>query len=584
MTTRTASHWRLLAGLLRPDLRRLGALGIALTGAASLPLVGPQLLRAFIDRAADDVAIGVLLGIAGTYVLLGVVGQCTQVATTYAANHIAWAATNALRERAAAHVLALDLAFHRDTTPGALLERVDGDATAIARFFTDVVVKVVVGGLMLAGVVVLVTVEDWRAGLALATFAVLTGVVIMRLREHAVPATAADRAAQAAVVGTIEERLAGADDLRALGASGHAVAKLEEASAAALATGRRAERRNVAIWAVLSGLFALGALGMLLGAAWLHAQGLITLGTVFLLFTYTQVLRMPVEQLTEQLQEVQRAAAGAARIADLLEQTPALPAGGAATLPAGALPLRCAAVSYAYPDDNQAVLRGIDLDVPAGARVGLVGRSGSGKTTLGRLLLRLVDPTAGTVLVAGTDLRDLAAASLRARIATVTQDVQLFRTSVRDNLTLFGAHPADDARLTAVLAEVGLDGWLAGLPEGLATTLGPGGAGLSAGEAQLLGFARVFLRDPGLILLDEASSRVDPATQARVEAATDRLLAGRTAVLIAHRLSSVLRCDHVVLLEHGEIVEQGPPRTLAADARSRFAALLALDHDREGVL
>ena len=156
MAPRDSSHWRLLAELLRPEARRLAGLGAALTGAAALPLVGPQLLRAFIDRAAVGAPLGALLGIAGAYVVLGVGAQSTAVATTYAANRVAWTVTNALRERAVAHTLALDLAFHRDTTPGALIERVDGDATAIGRFFTDVVVKVIVGGLMLAGTLVLV--------------------------------------------------------------------------------------------------------------------------------------------------------------------------------------------------------------------------------------------------------------------------------------------------------------------------------------------------------------------------------------------------------------------------------------------
>lgn len=589
MRSTTHSHWRLLAELLRPDARRLAGLGAALAGAAALPLVGPQLLRAFIDRAAAGVPLAILLGIAGTYVVLGVGAQATTVATTYAANKVAWRATNTLRERAFAHALSLDLGFHRDTTPGALIERVDGDATAIAKFFTDVAVKAAVGGLMLVGVLVASTIEDWRAGAALAGFAVVAALVIGRLRNHAVPATAANRAAIAGVFGVVEERLAGAEDLRALGAADHSVTRLEAAGRHALATGLRAERRNARVWAATSGLFALGALGMLLGAAWLHATGAITIGTVFLLFSYTQVLRQPVEQLTEQLQEVQRAAAGASRIADLLAVRSALPEAGDARLPEGALPLSFEGVAFAYDDEPgepdglggltgpPPVVTGVDVAIPAGCRVGLVGRTGSGKTTLARLALRLVDPTEGVVRVGGHDLRDVAAGSLRARTAIVTQDVQLYRASVRDNLTLFGALEADDGRLAEVLADIGLGGWLASLPEGLDTSLGPTGAGLSAGEAQLVGLARVFLRTPGVVVLDEASSRVDPATQRRIEAATDRLLAGRTALVIAHRLSSVLACDRVLVLEAGRVVEDGAPGDLAADPASRFARLLALD-------
>lgn len=231
-------------------------------------------------------------------------------------------------------------------------------------------------------------------------------------------------------------------------------------------------------------------------------------------------------------------------------------------------------VGFAYRD-GVPVLEGVTLHLPAGRVLGVVGRSGSGKTTLTRLLLRLADPTEGVVRVGGTDLREVRLAALRAQVGLVTQDVQLFNASVRDNLTLFGAVDADDARLIEVLDSLGLGGWRRALPDALDTPLGPGGAGLSAGEAQLLAFARVFLRDPGLVILDEAASRVDPTTEARIERALDTLLAGRTAIIIAHRLATVGRADEILVLEQGRIAEHGARPALAADPRSRFARLLA---------
>jgi ATP-binding cassette subfamily B protein len=209
--------------------------------------------------------------------------------------------------------------------------------------------------------------------------------------------------------------------------------------------------------------------------------------------------------------------------------------------------------------------------------LGLLGRTGSGKTTLARMLVRLYDPGEGSICLGGADLRDIALASLRSRVAMVTQDVQLFQASLRDNLTLFDPGVAD-TRLVDVLEDIGLGPWLTGLPEGLDTILS-GTAGLSAGESQLLALARVFLRDPGLIIMDEASSRLDPATERLLERAIGQLLQERTAVIIAHRLATVQRADELIILEDGQIVEQGGRAALAADPGSRFTAALRIGLD-----
>ncbi len=580
-----SSSWALFAELLRRNRLALGALAVVLTVASALPLAGPQLLRAFIDRAVADAPLTALLAVAGAYVVLGLAAQAAAVATTYAATRMAWSSTNALRERATASVLGLDLAFHAKTSPGTLIERVDGDATAITKLFTDVVFKVVGGALTLAGAVVLVTLEDWRVGAAMATYAAGVGWLVVRLRDRAVPATTAERAAYAEVIGVVEEQLDGAEDLRAFGASDFALHRHTGASAAHLRAMRVAERASAGLWATTTGAFAFGSLLMLVAGWLLHRRGAATIGTVFLLFQYVQILRRPVETIAEQLQQVQRAAAGAERIRALLDERPAVVAEGARRLPAGALAVRFDRVSFCYADDGRAVLADVDLDVPAGAVVGLVGATGGGKTTLARLALRLLDPTAGAVRLGGVDLRDVDPAELRRRVAIVTQDVQLFDATVRDNLTLFASAGDDvpgDAALSELLGDLGLGGWLTALPDGLDTVLG-GDVGLSAGQAQLLAVGRACLRDPGLAVLDEASSRVDPATAEVVEAALDRLLAGRTGIVIAHRLRAVRRADLVVVLDGGRIVELGAPGDLAADPDSRFARLLALESESQEV-
>ena len=229
-------------------------------------------------------------------------------------------------------------------------------------------------------------------------------------------------------------------------------------------------------------------------------------------------------------------------------------------------------VSFGYGDEEM-VLRDINFRLEPGRILGLLGRTGSGKTTITRLLFRLYDPASGTIRLAEHDIRDSTLEGLRGSIGMVTQDVQLFGASMRDNLTLFDTSIPDE-RILTVLRDLGLGNWYNTLPEGLDTQLGAGGGGLSAGEAQLLAFARVFLKDPGLVILDEASSRLDPATEQLIERAVDKLLQGRTGIIIAHRLHTVGRADDILILDEGRIIENGNRAQLAQDDSSRFAHLL----------
>ena len=203
----------------------------------------------------------------------------------------------------------------------------------------------------------------------------------------------------------------------------------------------------------------------------------------------------------------------------------------------------------------------------------MLGRTGSGKTTLARLLFRLYDPTAGQIALDGVDIRQARLRDLRQRVAIVTQDVQLFQASVRDNLTFFDRRIPDE-RIHEVIEELELGEWYQSLSDGLDTRLETGGRSLSAGEAQLLAFTRVFLRDPGLVILDEASSRLDPATEQRIERAVDKLLKDRTAIVISHRLGTVQRADGIMILEAGRVIEHGEREGLASDPSSRFYGLL----------
>src|SRR5437763_8436972 len=374
----------------------------------------------------------------------------------------------------------------------------------------------------------------------------------------------------------LEEHLAAAEDLRANGAGAHILRRFHAVSGDAF----RAEKRAQIVG---GGLVRLTNLAFTIGTALLLGMGVllqradaISVGTLLVVFRYSQIIRQPLERIIDQLKELQKAQAGVARAAELFAERPNIhwsePDNAHPLPPTGPLSIELRGVTFSYGEEN--VLDGIDLSLAAGRSLGLVGRTGSGKTSITRLVLRLYDPTEGRVLLDGVDLREIGQDDLRRRVAMVTQEVQLFRASLRENLTLFGTHPAADHELRALLAELGLGEWLDAQTHGLDTELGADGSGLSAGEAQLLALARAFLADPGVVILDEPSSRLDPETEVLVERAVARLIHGRTAVLIAHRLSSLDAVDDIAVVEHGRIAERGHRADLVARADSRFSQLL----------
>jgi ABC-type multidrug transport system fused ATPase/permease subunit len=569
--------WRVLISSARQQRAGLTSVAIALLVATALPLVGPLLIRRFIDQALGHRPVNRLLATAGLFLAVAVAAQIAAVVTAYAASRWSWQTTNRLREQLAEHALGLDYAFHGRHTAGEMIERVDGDIVGLTEFLSQFLVQAVGSGLLLIGALVLVTFQDVRLGMAFAMLVLAGGAVLVRGQRSVVPLAEAEREAWAQLYGGIEEHLAGAEDIRANGAGRHVMNRYHESTATVYGANVRWQRWGGLLLAATSLVFALGTVALLAVGAILQRGGAITLGTLVALFQYSQLVQQPVEQIVGQAKQLQQAAASTARVAHLLgEQATIVEPVDAVRLPPGPLGVHFKGVTFAYPDDP-AVLHDIELEVGAGRSLGLVGRTGSGKTTIGRLLLRLYDTTGGAVEVGGVDVRSAHLADLRSRIGAVTQDVQLFGASVTDNLTLFADDvdvDVDAPRLVRVLHDVGLGPWFTSLPDGLDTMLGPGGMGMSAGEAQLLALSRIFLADPAIVLLDEPSSRLDPATEYLVEQATARLLAGRTAVVIAHRLASLAHVDDIAVLEDGHVVEHGPRAALAADPDSHFSRLL----------
>lgn len=580
------SYWKLLSSYLRNQRVRTAVLAVLLFTGIGLQVLNPQIIRTFIDRATAGDQSDSLVPLALLFMAIAVVYQALNVTATWMAENIGWTATNELRRDLADHLLRLDMDFHKTHTPGELVERVDGDVTALSNFFGQFFINVLGNLVLLLGILILLFRESAWIGISTTAFALAGLGMMVGIQKLATGWWAEVKAIRAEMFGFLGEQAVGTEDVRANGAARYMMRRFTRLLRRWLPAEVRGRHGWSVLWGTNIAVFTVGNVLVFTLGSWLFNQGTLTIGTVYLVFHYTEMLRHPLDRIRNQMEDFQKAAAGIQRVEALRARTTRLPLDGTVRLAAGPLAVELERVGFTYREDEdpngsgpaaptgERVLDDVSVMVRPGRILGLLGRTGSGKTTLARLLTRLYDPDTGTVRLGGIDTRDAEIRSLRRNVGMVTQDVQLFAASIRDNLTFFDRSITDD-EIWAALETLGLTGWIRGMPDGLDTVLDAGGGGLSAGEAQLLAFTRIFLEDPGLIVLDEASSRLDPATEQLIEQAVDRLLRDRTGVIIAHRLDTVNRADDILILEAGAVVEFGERAVLAADPGSRFSGLLA---------
>src|SRR4051794_9232969 len=553
----------------------------AMVGAAGRVVV-PILVQQAIDRGLKegqvDVGVVIVLGIIGFVVV--VVATIAQRAAVARLGMRSEEGLYTLRVKLFDHIHRLSLADHGEERRGGLVARVTSDVETLSQFFSwgalawllDGTLMVMVAGVMLA--------YDWMLALVAFATAAPLAFVLRSVQRHLVKAYDTARVRNSEVLTSVSEVVSGAETLRAYGAGKHYGSITKRASH---------ERSNAFIRANTLGafLFPSGEVFSVLTVAAVVTVGLIRgpesgltagamVGFIFLTYRFLE----PIAEFTEVLDQTQAAVAGLRRVLGVLD----LPVGPPPpeeprALPAGRLDIDVRDVTFAYPsrgvtaEVDAAVLRHVNVHIPSGQQVALVGATGSGKTTLGRLIARFADPTIGQIRLGGVPLHDVANEELRRRLVVVSQEPFLFDDTIAANIG-FARPGTAIPDMEAVVTRLDVGDWVEGLPDGLMTRVGERGEQLSAGERQLVALLRAGVADPDVLVLDEATSSVDALTEVRISRALTHLAEGRTTIAIAHRLSTAARADRVLVLEDGLLVEDGPHERLV-DAGGTYAHLYA---------
>jgi ATP-binding cassette subfamily B protein len=560
---------RWLVSQLRPHRGRVALMLVGLLGATAAGLAPPYLAGEAIDSGIQTGDVAALDLIVAAFVAVAVLYAAATYLQTYMVGWVGTRVLQDLRQRVFTHLQSMSIGFFTRRSPGVLISRMTNDIEALNQLVTSGVVTLISSSLTLIGVVVILLVLDLQ--LALVTFLTfpLLAIASVVFRIVSQGAYRATRERIAAITAYLQESLSGVRVVRSFGQEPRHVTEMTELNEANRAVNMRTVYLNASYFPAVELLAAVATAAILLYGGTQAIDGEIQIGVIVAFVGYLATFFDPIQQLSQLYTTYQQGMAALDKIFDLLDTEPDMVDAPGAIDPGrlrGEIELDGVWFSYAEegePGEDTWALRGVDLHVPPGQTLALVGATGAGKSTFAKLVARFYDPQRGRVLVDGHDLRTVQQRALRRQLGIVPQEGFLFSGSVRENVA-FGRPEASLAEIEAALATVGAAEFVAALPEGIETEVGERGVQLSAGQRQLVAFARALLAEPRILILDEATSNVDVRTERTIEKGLERLLQGRTAIVIAHRLSTIRRAGKIVVLEGGGIAEQGSHDELIA--------------------
>jgi ATP-binding cassette, subfamily B, bacterial len=567
---RTARRMTTLARLASPyKLRTTLALG-SLVLAALAALVPPLLARDAVNYIHEG-DLNALSWAVAAFVVAGVVFLLASSAQTYFTGWTGERILADLRNRLFHHLQRLSLGFYERNRAGVIISRITNDVEALDQLVTDGVTTLVQNSLILVGSIVLLFYLDWQLALATLVVVPFMAVATALFRSRSSRAYASVRERLGLVTATLAEDINGMRVVQAFTRETPNMRRFQEVNEHYRGANHTTVVLNGVYFPFVDFLSAIATMIVLGYGGYLVFDDAITIGTLFAFILYLSNFFDPVQQLSQLYNTFLAATAALDKIMDVMDEEPeVLDRPGSGELPRIAGDVRFDDVRFAYGRGAE-VLHGIDLDVPAGTTVALVGHTGAGKSTIAKLLARFYDPVEGRITIDGIDLRDVTQASLRRQLGVVPQEGFLFAGTVHENIA-FGRPGASRDDVVGAAKTVGANDFIERLEDGYDTDLQERGTRLSLGQRQLVAFARALLADPRILILDEATSSVDIGTERRIEAALEVLLADRTAFIIAHRLSTIRNADLIVVLEHGQVVEQGTHAELIA-RRGLYTAL-----------
>jgi len=538
-----------------------------------IQIFNPQIIRLYLNQVgADTLNTNALIWTSILYIGMNLIFRVVYVVLNWVSQELAWSTTNDLRVDLTRHCINLDMTFHNQHKTGEMIERIDGDASNLSAFFGEFIIQFISNFLLLTGVLIAVFIEGWVFGLSFLGFILLSALALYLVRKITVPLWKKVRVSTTALYGNIEESLSGFEDIQGCGADSYIMKKYHDVAQTDFKNKNKAMivSRIFVITSILLG----GVLNVGLLALSFFLQNIIPVnaGLIYLLLAYAANILLPIQNILYQTGRLQNSLANIDRIKEWFDIESKIKDNGKLVFPKEDVQLVFDDLDFGYNED-ELVLKNISFELEPGKKIGIVGRTGSGKTTLARLIFRLYDPQFGSIKINGQKNSQYPLKDLRKNIAYVTQDVELFNASIKDNITFFDSRYSDK-EIIDVIRKLGLEDWFNKLPNGLETEVYSEELGLSAGEEQLLALTRAFLKDPKIVILDEASSRLDPATEKITERALNNLLKNRSTIIIAHRLSTLENVDKILILENGEITEFGSRSKLVDDPESQFSQLL----------